>query len=97
MPPVFGPSSPSSARLKSCAGWRGTTVTPSVIANRETSGPSRNSSMTTRSQAFACALAASRSAVTTTPLPAASPSSFTTYGAPKASSASSTSAGVVQT
>ena len=54
MPPVLGPSSPSSARLKSCAGWSGRTVTPSVMAKRETSGPSRNSSMTTRSQASAC-------------------------------------------
>ncbi len=97
MPPVFGPSSPSSARLKSCAGCSGTTVSPSVIAKRETSGPSRNSSMTTRSQALACSRALSRSAVTTTPLPAARPSSFTTYGAPKASSASSTSSGFVQT
>ena len=54
MPPVLGPSSPSSARLKSWAGWSGTTVSPSVMAKRETSGPSRNSSMTTRSQASAC-------------------------------------------
>lgn len=97
MPPVLGPSSPSSARLKSWAGWSGRTVSPSVMAKRETSGPSRNSSMTTRSQALACVLAASMSAVTTTPLPAARPSSLTTYGAPKASRASSTSAGVVQT
>ena len=70
---------------------------PSVMAKRETSGPSRNSSITTRSQALACALAASRSSVTTTPLPAASPSSLTTYGVPKASRASAASAGVVQT
>ncbi len=97
MPPVFGPLSPSRARLKSWAGCSGTTVVPSVIAKSETSGPSRNSSITTRPQAFACALACSRSPVTTTPLPAARPSSLTTYGAPKASSASSTSAGVVQT
>ncbi len=48
MPPVFGPSSPSRARLKSWAGWSGRTVSPSVIAKSETSGPSRNSSMTTR-------------------------------------------------
>ncbi len=97
MPPVLGPSSPSSARLKSCAGCSGTTVVPSVIANSETSGPSRYSSMTTRSQEAAWASAASRSEVTTTPLPAASPSSLTTYGAPKASSASAASAAVVQT
>lgn len=97
MPPVLGPSSPSSARLKSWAGWSGTTVTPSVMAKRETSGPSRYSSMTTRSQPSAWARAAARSSVTTTPLPAARPSSLTTYGAPKASRASSTSSGVVQT
>ncbi len=97
MPPVFGPSSPSSARLKSWAGWRGTTVSPSVTAKSDTSGPSRYSSTTTRSHAAAWARAASRSSVTTTPLPAASPSSLTTYGAPKALRAASASSGVVQT
>src|SRR4051812_42661966 len=79
MPPVFGPASPSSARLKSCAGCSGTTVTPSVTANSDTSGPLRYSSITTRSPA-AWAIASSRSDVTTTPLPAASPSCLTTYG-----------------
>lgn len=53
--------------------------------------------MTTRPQAAAWAFAASRSSVTTTPLPAARPSSLTTYGAPKASRAVAASAGVVQT
>ena len=80
MPPVFGPLSPSPSRLKSCAGWSGRTVTPSVMAKTETSGPSRNSSMTTRPQAAAWASASVRSSVTTTPLPAARPSSLTTYG-----------------
>ena len=47
MPPVLGPRSPSRIRLKSCAGWSGRTVVPSVIANSETSGPSRYSSITT--------------------------------------------------
>ena len=47
MPPVFGPSSPSKIRLKSWAGCSGWTVVPSVIANSETSGPSRYSSITT--------------------------------------------------
>ena len=56
-------------------------------ANSETSGPSRYSSITTRSQAAAWASASSRSSVTTTPLPAASPSSLTTYGGPNSSSA----------
>ena len=78
MPPVFGPSSPSATRLKSCAGSSGTTVVPSVIANSETSGPSRYSSITTRAQWLACSSATARSVVTTTPLPAASPSSLTT-------------------
>ena len=96
MPPVFGPSSPSLSRLKSCAGIIGTTETPSQIANTDTSGPSRYSSMTTREHAAACARATSRSRVTTTPLPAASASSFTTYGGPNASSAASTSSAVSQ-
>ena len=78
MPPVFGPVSPSPIRLKSCAGISGTTVTPSVTPNSETSGPSRYSSITTRPQARACARASSRDPVTTTPLPAASASSLTT-------------------
>ncbi len=97
MPPVLGPSSPSQTRLKSCAGASGTTVCPSVTANSDTSGPSRNSSMTTRSQVAAWASASARSSVTTTPLPAARPSSFTTYGAPNSSSAAAASSGVEQT
>ena len=96
MPPVLGPRSPSKTRLKSCAGCSGTTVSPSVRQNSETSGPSRNSSTTTRPPAFdrhsrACSSASVRSSVTTTPLPAARPSSFTTYGAPNWSNATSTS------
>ena len=78
MPPVFGPWSPSRARLKSWAGSSGTAVAPSVTANSETSGPSRYSSITTVPHARACARAAARSAVTSTPLPAASASSLTT-------------------
>ena len=93
MPPVFGPRSPSCARLKSCAGSSGTAVLPSHSANTDTSGPSRYSSITTRWHDAACCNAAARSSVTTTPLPAASASSLTTYGGPKASSASSASAG----
>ena len=41
MPPVLGPSSPSCARLKSCAGTSGTTSMPSDRTNSEISGPSR--------------------------------------------------------
>ncbi len=54
MPPVFGPRSPSCARLKSCAGSSGTAVLPSHSANSDTSGPSRYSSITTRWQDAAC-------------------------------------------
>ena len=97
MPPVFGPSSPSRSRLKSCAGSMGSTDRPSQIANSDTSGPSRNSSITTRPHDAACARALPRSAVTTTPLPAARASSFTTYGGPNASSAASTSSDVSHT
>ena len=55
MPPVFGPSSLSPRRLKSCAGCIGSTVVPSVIANSDTSGPSRYSSISTCSHSAACA------------------------------------------
>ncbi len=78
MPPVFGPESPSRARLKSWAGSSGTAAVPSQTANSDTSGPSRNSSITTVPQARACARAAARSLVTSTPLPAARASSLTT-------------------
>ena len=91
MPPVLGPRPPSKMRLKSWAGWRAYAVVPSHTANTETSGPSRNSSMTTRSQVAAWARASARSEVTTTPLPAASASSLTTCGAPNSSRASAAS------
>src|SRR6476620_514151 len=102
MPPVLGPSSSLPTRLKSCAGARATTVSPSLMQKTETSGPSRNSSTTSRPsglsrQVRACSRATSRETVTTTPLPAASPSSLTTCGAPSAASAASTSAMVVHT
>ena len=97
MPPVLAPSPPSKIRLKSCAGCSALAVRPSQIAKSETSGPSRNSSITTRSQLAAWASASSREVVTTTPLPAASASSFTTYGEPNSSRAAAASAGVTQT
>ena len=82
MPPVLGPVSPSPTRLKSCAGSSGTTVSPSTTQNSDTSGPSRNDSSSTgcppSSRFGGMVRATSRSAVTTTPLPAASPSSLTT-------------------
>ncbi len=52
--------------------------------------------MTTLPAERAWARAASRSAVTSTPLPAASPSSLTTYGGPNSASAASASAPVTQ-
>src|ERR1700755_2399699 len=103
MPPVLGPVSPSPTRLKSCAGSSGTTVSPSTTQNSETSGPSRKDSSSTgcpaSSRLAACARAASRSDVTTTPLPAARPSSLTTHAAsptpgPNRSSAASRCAGL---
>ena len=90
MPPVLGPVSPSPTRLKSWAGARATARTPSQIAITDSSGPVRPSSITTRrpagpnaapdSLAAASAMAASRSSVTSTPLPAARPSVLTTHG-----------------
>ena len=103
MPPVLGPVSPSPTLLKSCAASSGTTVSPSTTQNSDTSGPSRNDSSSTgcpaSSRLAACALAASRSAVTTTPLPAARPSSLTTHAAspppgPNRSNAASRRAGL---
>ena len=97
MPPVFGPASLSKARLKSCAGASGITVTPSDKKNRLTSGPDRNSStkIPMSINCLACSRAAAESSVTMTPLPAAKPSALITYGAPKSSMACSTSASVL--
>ena len=92
MPPVFGPRSPSRARLWSCEGASGSTVVPSVSAMKETSSPSRNSSTTTRLPAspsrrarMSSSTASSASATVgqmKTPFPLARPSAFTTTGAP---------------
>ena len=97
MPPVFGPASPSARRLKSWAGLSGRTRSPSLRKNSDTSGPARNSSISTGPvgrYVAAWARAASRSSVTMTPFPAARPSAFTTWGAPKASRAAATSSSV---
>ena len=84
MPPVFGPSSPSKARLKSCAETSGSAWRPSQIAKSETSGPSRSSSTTTSPPAPCSSRIASSTSTcvrqTKTPLPAARPSAFTTHG-----------------
>ena len=94
MPPVFGPGVAVAEPLEVLRRQqRHARSCRRVIANSETSGPSRYSSITTRSHAAACASASSRSSVTTTPLPAASPSSLTTYGGPNASSAAAASLG----
>ena len=104
MPPVFGPSSPSQRRLKSCAGVSGSTSVPSQRASSDTSGPLSASSITTASPELpktretrhrsAATRASARSAQTVTPLPAASPSAFTTTAPGCSSSAASTSASV---
>src|SRR3954447_9749068 len=86
MPPVFGPSSPSSSRLWSRANGRATVRRPSVSAIRLASRPSSRSSTTT-----GASLAANRPArrwraspasdpgsKTVTPLPAARPSCLIT-------------------
>ena len=46
MPPVFGPWSPSNARLWSCAVESGIAVSPSHSAKNEASSPCKNSSIT---------------------------------------------------
>ena len=85
MPPVFGPVSPSPARLKSCAAPSGTACAPSDSANSDTSSPSSSSSITNSPPNAATARnAASTSSAlrqTNTPLPAARPSALTTQGA----------------
>ena len=102
MPPVFGPSSPSPMRLKSCAAGSGTATSPAHSASSETSGPSSRSSITSRRPASprvpatrkvdAARSASSASSQTTTPLPAASPSALTTTRPPDAAIAARASA-----
>ena len=53
--PVFGPSSPSPIRLKSCAAGSGSARAPSQSANTETSSPSSSSSITIASPNAAAA------------------------------------------
>src|SRR5436190_2671932 len=90
IPPVFGPRSPSSARLKSWDGASGTARRPSHTARTDSSGPLRPSSITTvrpagpnaapASFAFTSSSASINDSVTSTPLPAARPSVLTTNG-----------------
>ena len=92
MPPVFGPLSPSSARLWSCTDAIGTTREPSENTRNDTSSPSRNSSITTRAPALpnfrppmissTAARPSAASCTISVPLPAASPSALTTKGKP---------------
>ena len=91
MPPVFGPWSPSKARLWSCAVASGSACSPSHSTKNEASSPCMNSSTTTSAPAspkpppniMSTAASASASVIaTTTPLPAARPSALTTIGAP---------------
>ena len=51
MPPVFGPLSPSKARLWSCAPTSGSACSPSQSAKKLASSPSMNSSITTEAPA----------------------------------------------
>ena len=53
MPPVFGPLSPSKARLWSCAVASGSACSPSHSAKKDASSPSMNSSITTSAPALA--------------------------------------------
>mmetsp|Transcript_57526 Transcript_57526/g.160160 ORF Transcript_57526/g.160160 Transcript_57526/m.160160 type:complete len:235 (-) Transcript_57526:193-897(-) len=97
MPPVFGPLSPSSARLWSWAGAIMAARLPSANAMQLTSSPSSSSSMTTSSpaapkapssmQLLTAPKASSRHSGMSTPLPAASPLAFTTTWRPAAYSA----------
>src|SRR5436190_23947331 len=84
MPPVFGPVSPSNARLKSRADGNGSAFAPSQRANTEISVPSNNSSTTNISPSDETAGSAASSSSwvrqTNTPLPAARPSALTTHG-----------------
>ena len=64
MPPVLGPWPPSRRRLKSCAGCRATTSSPSHRQNSDTSGPSRYSSTTTTPRGTSRQAAAWASAAT---------------------------------
>src|SRR5262249_14252901 len=89
MPPVFGPSSRSNARLWSCAAPMNDARVPSHNANTDSSGPTNPSSIThvrpaspnasPDRYARTPARASANDSVTITPLPAASPSVFTTY------------------
>ena len=96
MPPVFGPVSPSPARLWSAATSSSTHApVPSVTANTETSGPSSSSSTRivepaapnapSSRHASIAATASSRCVATVTPLPAASPSALITARPPSSS------------
>ena len=87
MPPVFGPASPSKIRLKSCAGCRGRRCAVGDREQRHLGAVEELLDHDPLALAQRAPGPASRSSVTTTPLPAASPSSFTTYGAPNSSSA----------
>ena len=91
MPPVFGPSSLLSRRLWSCATGKLTKFSPSQIAKKLNSKPSKNSSTTTNlpaspklaplSMSLTASLASSLEFAMITPFPAQSPSAFTTIGA----------------
>ncbi len=105
IPPVFGPSSPSSNRLWSRAAGSATARLPSHSAITLASAPSSRSSMTSGPAAARSTIARASSRgwpgpKTVTPLPPASPSAFTTNPLPRCASrwiAAAASAGVVAT
>ena len=90
MPPVFSPVSLSPERLWSMEEIMGITHSPSVKESTETSGPSRNSSMTILSPllpnflssmiSLTAASASDKSWAMMTPFPSARPSALTTVG-----------------
>ena len=90
IPPVFGPRSPSCARLWSWTEAIGRTREPSAKTRKDTSSPSRNSSNTILAPAepnlrsamipATKARASASPATTAVPFPEASPSALTTNG-----------------
>src|SRR6266852_6152865 len=106
MPPVFGPVSPSPARLKSRAGASAITSVPSVPQSTDNSAPSSRSSTTTvapllpkRPSTSIASMAASDSSMlphTITPLPRASPSAFTATRPSRSRAHALAGAGVVK-
>ncbi len=107
MPPVFGPRSPSRARLASRAGASASTRSPSQSASTDASRPSSRSSIRIRAplspkrcstrQARTAWSASAIVSQTKTPLPAASPSALMTTRPPASAMLAWAAATVSQT